>query len=219
LYDLNPAKVGQVDSLRTRADNFGTQTETYNGVDVGLTIRLPHRTQIFGGFSTGTSFNVGNALTNSTEACFIIDNPDALRFCEVDVPWLTQAKFLGTVGLPAGIDLGITVQSSPGPEILANYTVNSSQVQRLGRNLTTGTATIPLIAPAAVFGDRINQLDLRVAKTLRYRGIRIRGILDLGNVLNASTILLQNNTYGPNWQRPTFIMPGRLIKPAVQVDF
>jgi hypothetical protein len=219
LYDLNPRKVGQVDILRTSADRFGTQTETYNGIDVGVNMRLPHRTQISGGLSTGTSFNVGNALTNSTEACFIIDNPGALRFCEVDVPWLTQAKFLGTVGLPAGVDVGVTVQSNPGPEILANYTVSSAQVQGLGRTLTTGTATIPLIAPASVFGERILQLDVRVAKTLRYRGIRIRGLLDIGNLLNASTVLLQNNTYGPNWQQPTFIMPGRLIKPAVQVDF
>jgi hypothetical protein len=32
-------------------------------------------------------------------------------------------------------------------------------------------------------------------------------------------VLLQNNTYGANWLRPSFIMPGRLFKPAVQVDF
>jgi hypothetical protein len=44
-------------------------------------------------------------------------------------------------------------------------------------------------------------------------------MLDVGNVLNASTVLLQNNTYGNNWLRPSFIIPGRLLKPSVQVDF
>jgi len=44
-------------------------------------------------------------------------------------------------------------------------------------------------------------------------------MLDIGNVLNASTVLLQNNTYGPIWLRPAFIMPGRLFKPSVQIDF
>ena len=83
LYDLNPSKLGLVDNLRTSADNFGTQKETFDGVDVTLNLRLPHRSQISGGFSTGTSFNVGNALTNSTETCIVIDNPGRLR---LDLP-------------------------------------------------------------------------------------------------------------------------------------
>lgn len=228
LYDLNPSRLGQVDNLRTSADRFGEQKEHYNGFDISTTVRLPRRTQITGGISTGTSFNVGNALTNSTDTCFTVDNPSRIRldiaasplgFCAVSVPWLVQGKFLATVGLPADIDLGITYQSSPGPEILANYTVNSTQVQGLGRNLSTGTATVALIEPATVFGDRVNQLDVRITKSFRHRGVRIRGMLDVGNLLNASTVLIQNNTYGANWLRPSFILPGRILKPAVQVDF
>jgi hypothetical protein len=239
LYDLNPSKLGLVDNLRTSSDSYGTMKETFNGIDVSVNLRLPHRSQITGGLSKGTSFNVGNSLTNSTESCFVIDSPAKLRldnppilppsgptgttspqgYCAVNVPWLTQVKLMGTVGLPAGIDFGATFQSTPGPEIQANYTVNSSQVIGLGRNLTSGTATIALIEPATVFGDRIYQLDIRATKAFRYRGVRFRGLLDIGNVLNASTVLLQNNTYGPNWLRPAFIIPGRLFKPSVQIDF
>ena len=196
LYDLNPAKLGQVDNLRTSADHYGTQKETFDGMDISATMRLPRRTQISGGLSSGTSFNVGNALTNSTEACFVVDSPGALRFCDQPVPWLTQVKFLGTVGLPWEIDLGVTFQNSPGPEILASYTVNSTQVIGLGRPLSTGTATVPLIERATEFGDRVNQVDIRLGKTFRYRAARIRALLDIGNLFNASTVLLQNNTYG-----------------------
>jgi len=228
LYDLNPSRLGQQNNLRTKDDAFGEQKETFSGVDIGTTIRLPGRTQITGGISTGTSFNVGNALTNSVDTCFTVDNPSRIRldivnspqgYCAVNVPWLTQAKFLATIGLPAAFDLGITFQSNPGPEIQSNYTVNSSQVQGLGRNLSTGTATIALIEPATVFGDRINQVDVRVTKNFRYRNVRIRGMVDVGNLFNASTVLLQNNTFGANWLRPAFILPGRIVKPAVQVDF
>jgi hypothetical protein len=41
----------------------------------------------------------------------------------------------------------------------------------------------------------------------------------MANLLNASTVLLQNNTYGNNWLRPAYIMPGRLFKPTVEVTF
>jgi hypothetical protein len=42
---------------------------------------------------------------------------------------------------------------------------------------------------------------------------RVREILDVGNLLNASQVLLQNNTYGSNCLRPAYILSGRLIKP------
>jgi hypothetical protein len=44
-------------------------------------------------------------------------------------------------------------------------------------------------------------------------------MLDIGNALNASTVLLQNNTYGSNWLRPAYIVPGRLLKPTVDITF
>jgi hypothetical protein len=47
----------------------------------------------------------------------------------------------------------------------------------------------------------------------------LKGTFDLYNVANASTVLVQNNTFGPAWQRPTYILPGRLIKLGAQVDF
>jgi hypothetical protein len=219
LFDLNPSKVGQVDNLRTSADTYGTQKETFDGIDVTLNVRLPRRVQLFGGVSSGTSNNTGNTVTNSTQTCFVVDSPGALRFCKVEVPWRTQVKALGTVALAWGIDVGATVQSTPGPEILANYTVNSTQVQGLGRNLTSGTATVPLIQPGSVFGDRALQVDLRLSKTFRFRAVRLRAMLDIGNALNASTVLLQNNTYGSNWLRPAYIIPGRLVKPTVDITF
>jgi hypothetical protein len=223
LYDLTPAAfVRPPKNFRTTASTYGTQKEFFNGIDVSLTARLPRRGQLFGGVSSGTSNNSGNALVNSTEACFVINSPQALRYCKVDYPWRTQVKILGTVALPWNVDVGATFQNSPGPDINANYTVNSSQVRFLtpGRtSLSSGTATIPLIAPATVFGDRIYQIDLRISKAVTTGGVRLRAILDVGNLPNASTVLLQNNTYGNNWLRPSYIMPGRLFKPSIEMTF
>ena len=50
LYDLTPAAfVRPPQNLRTSASTYGTQKEYYNGVDLSLTARLPHRVQLFGG--------------------------------------------------------------------------------------------------------------------------------------------------------------------------
>jgi hypothetical protein len=218
LYDLNPNKRGLVHNYTTFASEFGDQSETFNGIDVGVNVRLPGRATLSGGIASGTSNNTGNALRNSTSSCFVIDTPQ-LRFCEIDVPWLTQAKVLGTVVLPWDINLGGSLQSTPGNEITAAYTVSSAQVTGLGRPLTNGTFTVPLIQPGSMFNDRVLQLDLRASKSFRLQGMRIRAMLDVGNLTNASTVLLQNNTYGANWQRPTYILPGRIFKPSVEVTF
>ena len=145
-----------------------------------------------------------------------------MRFCNIRYPWRTQVKALATVGLPWAFEVGATFQSNPGPEINANFTVNSTQVQFVDPGRTTlsaGTATVGLIQPGSVFGDRIYQLDLRVSKVVKYGGLQVRGILDVGNLFNASAVLLQNNTFGTNWLRPSYIMPGRLFKPTVEITF
>jgi hypothetical protein len=63
------------------------------------------------------------------------------------------------------------------------------------------------------------QLDVRLMKSFRFRGARGRLTLDLANVLNANATLAHNTTYGTSWLRPTFTLPGRLIKPGLQIDF
>ena len=233
LYDLNPSKLGLQNNLRTDAANYGKQTETFDGIDVSLNLRLPRRVVLSGGLSTGTSATTGATTTNSTNECFVVDAPglyipqttpvfaaNVLRFCDVNVKWQTAVRFLGTVGLPWGIETGATFQANPGPEILANYTVTSAQVQGLGRPLTLGTMTVPLVRPGTMFGDRIYQLDLRMSKVVQLqRGVRLRANLDLANALNSAAVLLQNNAYGTNWLRPSYILPGRLIRPSVQIDF
>jgi hypothetical protein len=231
LYDLTPAAfVRPPSNFRTRASDYGTQKETFDGIDVNVNARLPYRIQLIGGIATGTSNNSGNALVNSTEACFVIDAPHFVQgtiispfdYCRIEYPWRTQAKVMGTIGLPWGMDAGATFQSNPGPEINANLAVTSAQVQFVNASRTTlnaGSATVGLIRPGTDFGDRIYQLDLRVTKGFNVRGARIRAIADFGNVLNSSTVLLQNNTYGTNWLRPSYIMPGRLFKPTIEVSF
>jgi hypothetical protein len=219
LYDLNPTKFGQVNNLIASSNTYGKQTEHYNGIDVTMNVRLPHRVLVSGGLSSGTSQTLGNAAQSVVDSCFVVDSPQQLRFCHIAVPWLTQAKLLGTVGLPWDLDASATFQTNPGPEILATYPVpNASIFPSLGRN-PNSPVSVDLIAPGTLYGQRLYQVDARLAKRIHVGRTRIKGTFDLYNVANASTVLVQNNTFGPAWQRPTYILPGRLIKLGAQIDF
>ena len=82
-----------------------------------------------------------------------------------------------------------------------------------------GTVTVDLIPPQTQFEDRIQQLDLRVARTFRFSGRRVEPEFDVYNALNASPILSVNNSYGAAWRTPTQILSGRLLKFGAKLTF
>ena len=78
---------------------------------------------------------------------------------------------------------------------------------------------MPLIAPGTMFGDRMQQTDLRIGKSFKHGGTRIRALVDVANLFNSNAVLILNTTYGANWLAPTYVLPGRLIKPNITIDF
>ena len=83
----------------------------------------------------------------------------------------------------------------------------------------TSSRTTPTIPPGTVFDTRTNQLDLRVMCSFSLRGLRMQGMIDLYNALNASSTLSINTTYGTSWQNPSQLLGARLIKLGIQVTF
>ena len=87
------------------------------------------------------------------------------------------------------MNVAATLQSTPGPVIAANYIATNAVVQpSLGRPLSGGAAnvTVNLVEPNTMFGDRVNQLDVRLGKTIRFGQRRAMINLDIYNVLNSS---------------------------------
>src|SRR5262249_16661354 len=140
----------------------------------------------------------------------------------VDTNFLTQVKIYGsyTVNQFGGIQLASTFQSLPGPNILANAPFTAAQTT-LGRAFASSTvATINLIAPGTVYGERLNQLNFMVGKIFRFGRSRADVNFDLYNAFNVDTVLLQNNNYVTGtWQTPQQVMQGRLAKFSVQFNF
>ena len=230
LYDISPAKSPLIDNVITSAGKFGRQTETYNGVDITVNLRLAHGAFLSGGVNTGTFGLVGNTGQSSMDRCLVVDSPrpgyDSSTpqaqgsFCTVDMPWLTQVRFAGTTNLPWDFQVSGTFMSNPPPYITATYTISNSQALGLGRNLAAGRATIELVQPGTLFGDRLYQFDTRLSRVFRLGRTRLKGMVDLYNLFNANPVLALNTNYSATgWQRPTYVLPGRLVKFGVQVDF
>ena len=232
LYDLNPNKRGQVDNFITAADHYGRQVEHWNGLDVSLDVRLPNAL-VRGGISAGrTSTDVCDLAATLPEILgtggTLGTRPIAwsLDQCHVDTKLLTQMKWLASYTIPRiDVHLAGTFQSTPGPEIQANYVApNAIVAPSLGRPLTGGAAnaTVTLVAPGRVYGDRLNQLDVRFSKMFRFGRARTALNLDLYNSLNANTVTVVNLNYsgtGARWLQPQGIVPARLFKVSVQLDY
>jgi hypothetical protein len=241
-YDINPDKFGRVNNYVTFARNYGNVTDVYNGIDVNLNARVAHGIVVQGGFSTGhevfDNCDVVGKVDNAVGGPLDIErsgigtpqitninglaSPSPL-FCHIDPPFQTQVKLLASVPLTWGIAASAAFQSAPGPQITATYVVTSAQIApSLGRSLAAGptaTTTVQLIAPGTTYGDRLNQLDGRLSKTFKVGGVRAQAMFDLYNLFNAGPVLVLNNTYGTAWKTPTAILPGRLAKFGVRVDF
>ena len=220
LFEVNPTTFVLLDDeITTFADNFGTRTSHWTGVDVTMNARMDNGLLLQGGVSSGRTSN------DQCELNANLNNPGQL-YCATQTAMLTQVKFLGSYTLPYDIQVSGTFQSLPGQNVLANVTYSAAELTAaLGRPTNVSNRTIQVIEPGTVYGDRLNQFDVRAAKIISSGPAQFRLMFDLYNVFNDSTPLELNNQYGATtgggtaWQRPALIIPGRLAKFAFQIDF
>jgi hypothetical protein len=148
-------------------------------------------------------------------------NPSPLN-CDVPGIFLTQYKFVSSYTVPRwDVQISAAFQSNPGPEILARYTATTAEIRpSLGRDLAGGTrnVTVDLVAPRTMYGERLNQLDLRFGKILRLGRTRANASIDLYNALNANPVITESNTFA-TWRQPQSILPARFAKVVLQLDF
>jgi hypothetical protein len=124
------------------------------------------------------------------------------------------------------VQVAATWASIPGDSLRADYTVTNAIIaagpQPLGRNLTGGsTVVVNLIPPATMWGARRNNMDMRIAKIVRFGATRAQVGVDVYNLLNADTVTNYNYGFVPGgtWLRPTALVPARYARFSVQVDF
>ena len=220
LFEVNPVTFGVLDDeITTFADDFGSRTRHWIGLDLTMNARMDNGLLLQGGVSTGRT------TEDQCELNANLNNPSQL-FCATQTPFLTQVKLLGSYTLPYDIQIAGTFQSLPGFQIAANVVYTGAELSAgLGRTSNVSNRTIQVIEPGSVYSDRLNQFDLRVTKNLNVGPGQYRLMFDLYNVFNDSTPLELNNQFGSTsgggggWQAPILIIPGTLAKFAFQIDF
>jgi hypothetical protein len=222
VWNLNPAKNGLVGVSNVDTTSSTNTPTIFNGIVGSLTMRFGRGGNLLAGFDTGRTyqnycqFSDPNAVTAvaGTTGTFNVSS----RFCDTSkygVPFLTQYKLSGSYPLPWGVSMGAFFQSVPGTERTITYLVTRAVVPQL----TLASATVPLTEPGSVYYPRLNQLDLKLSKRIRYRATRINPQLDLFNVMNAATVLSQVNAYGPSLGNVQSILNPRFFRLGATVNW
>lgn len=241
LFDIKPEKFGLQEDHVTFSKNFGNQVELYNGGDLSINARLPKGAFLQGGVAVGRKeadicYASGSPNISATlgryGAAQGAGTPRTSDYCNVTPPWsaLTQVKLAGMYTLPWELAVSATYSNIAGPEVTATAAVNSAAIApSLGRPLSAGATAnvqIELIPPATMYERRVNQLDARLARSVKFGDRRFQAMVDVYNVLNWSSVLGQNLVYGPQWRQVQNVgwtsfglLPGRLVKFALQVDW
>jgi hypothetical protein len=151
-------------------------------------------------------------------------------YCHSDPGLVTKLTALGSYTVPK-VDVLVsgTLRSDQGAPLNANWNAPGAVVATaLGRPVSGSPATVPvnLVAPGQVWGDRVNALDLRFAKILRFGRVRYNVGIDVINATNSDTVLTYNQTYNPTpsnaaqaWLAPTSVLTPRFVKVGAQIDF
>jgi hypothetical protein len=169
-------------------------------------------------------------------------------------PFQAQGKLSGSVTLPLGIQLSGTFQSNPGYgyRSLTTTRITGGTSWLLSRT-TRYPANCPAPCPAGAlvlptlngtpdnaanlrvqlipynsvgeFTDRVNQIDLRVTKSVAIGRMKVLPQLEIFNLLNANPVILNRSTdYSiatatapATYNQPSGILNGRMIGVGAQV--
>jgi hypothetical protein len=235
LYNISQAGFGIAAQQNiTNSNNFGGgQTQIYNGMLVNISARPRNGLTLQGGINSGKTVidycAVRSAIPGlSVGAAVGTTNP----YCHVDPGFITKMSGIATWIIPR-IDVLIagTVRSDQGAPLRATWNAPVATVSAaLGRPAAVAGVTVPidLIAPGQVWGDRVNEFDIKVAKVLRFGRTRTNVGIDIYNLTNSAAILQYNQTFNPAvaagagagaWLAPQALLTPRFVKISAQIDF
>ena len=134
--------------------------------------------------------------------------------------------------LPYGVRVAGTWQSLTGPQVAANQIYANAGTglapgTTLNRPLTFAQNQVNVVVPGSVYGDRLNQIDLRFTKIVGVGIGRMDLNVDIYNAFNSDAATGYMNSYpGGNfagqtlpWGTPTGIVSPRFARFSVQFDW
>jgi hypothetical protein len=165
------------------------------------------------------------------------------QFCHRESGWQTNVKGLATYNVPkvdvlvsgtfrslpyAGNEFPSVQSQSLGGQVLAfnipGFLVDPNLKLNRPFGSTQGIEFLNLVEPGKLYGDRLNAVDLRFGKILKYNTTRTQVTLDVYNLFNSNTTEVYQRSYsapgaGSTFLNPLSIMSARFFKITAQFDF
>jgi hypothetical protein len=225
-YDITPAA-----NLRT-VSNIVTLTsdrsEYWHGVDVNVVVRAAGGLRLQGGTSTGR--------TVQDNCSVLVDRPAPVApvgstylqqaaGCHIAFPFQTNVRGVGSYVIPK-IDVNVSglYQFKPGPQLTIIYFPSVADLTaQLGRAPAAGAGTsVNLLIPGQLYGDSVSELDLKIAKVLKFGRTRANVGFDIYNLTNNDARTTYNTTFSTT--NTTFFTPSGVLHPrfarfSIQVDW
>ena len=219
LYNITAeANTRAADNFVTLSDDFGGESQTNDSVALNVTARPRFGVTLQGGF---------NYARTNFESCAVraaLPESAALTpFCDFSTGIL-RATALGSYTVPkADVLVAFTFRSDRGSPLAANYVAGNAETT-LGRPFAgaSTTITVNLLEPGTLYGDRVNQFDLRIGKNLRFGRTRTNIGVDITNVMNGNPVLTYNQAFSTTtttWLRPQSVLQPRFVKLSAQLSF
>jgi Carboxypeptidase regulatory-like domain len=235
--------LGATSNYRTFQRDYGDETYYWQGIDFTANSRMTNGLNLQGGFSTGAGHR---DLCDVWAALPELVTPAApgtaqqVSACKIDEEWQMNWRGLVTYTIPkvdvlisgilrsqantepATIETGVATN---GVGLASNYTVTPAVLAANGQTpFAPGvtTQTVNLVVPSSLFGDRVNSVDMRFGKILRFGGKRANIAMDLYNLFNSNVGTAFNQGFGADgalWLRPTAVLNPRFARFNVTFDF
>jgi hypothetical protein len=232
------ARRGAQNYMTSESDYGAERTSYWHGVDFTGTARLASGVTLQGGTSTGRGVRDNCEITARLPALLGSSRVDS---CSVTENWVTSFRGLASYTVPF-VDVLVSASmrslvttpgggvATNGASLAANYVLPNTVVQQLlGRlpanALPTGNTTVNLLRPGELYVlDRMNLVDLRFAKILRFGGRRADIGIDLYNLFNSNVATAYQQTFeyrtnGESWLQPTSIAAPRLARFHMTLSF
>jgi hypothetical protein len=163
------------------------------------------------------------------------------QYCHRESGWQTNVKGLATYNVPkvdvlvsgtfrslpyAGSEFPSIQSQSLVGQVLAFNIPGVVNTTSLNRPFGSGNVVefLNINEPGKLYGDRLNAVDLRFGKILKYNRTRTQVTLDVYNLFNSNTTEVYQRSYsapgaGSTFLNPLSIMSARFFKITAQFDF